>query len=109
MIAMAIGTIQCPVHSFQRISDCRGVIPFVRRYILPGIWSVAIAAVSSQSQLISIILAPFPMAGFAFSGSSFENQTQMAVPTGRGPVFSDEGKIGVVVGLDEILGSFLTG
>jgi hypothetical protein len=98
MLSMTVNTIQCTVHTLQWIPRYRCVVPFVGGYIFPGIWCMTVAAIDSQSEAITIILAAFPVAGFAFGRSPFEYQVQVAIPTGSGAVFPDKREIGFVVG-----------
>jgi hypothetical protein len=97
-LAVTVDTIKSPVHTFQGITRRSGVVPLIGGYILPCVRGVAVAAVHSQPQLISVIWASHPVTGLAVFRSPLEHQIQMTVPTGCYPVFPDERKIGVVVG-----------
>jgi hypothetical protein len=98
LLAVAVRTVQGPVHPLQRIPGCRSMVPLVGGHILPRVRRMAVAAMDAQSQLISVILSALPMAGFTFPRSSFENQAKMAFPTGGDSVFTNKREIGIVMG-----------
>jgi hypothetical protein len=54
-LAVTVDTIKRPVHAFQGITRRCGVVPFIGGHILPCVRGVAVAAVHSQPQLITVI------------------------------------------------------
>jgi hypothetical protein len=106
-LPVALDTIESPVDTLQSITGSSGMIPLVRRDILPGECGVTICAMAAESELISVILTAFPMANLTSRRGSFEDVIQMAFAAGDSPVSSGEGEIGPVVGFNRPFFDFL--
>jgi hypothetical protein len=99
-IPMTLDTVESAVDSFQNITGCGGVVPFVRRYVLPAKWGMAVAAVAAQSQLVSVILAALPVTSLACSGCTLKNFVQVALCARNGAVPPREREVGSIMRLD---------
>ena len=87
------------------------MIPGIGLDNFPIMGGVAVGAMYTQLQLVPVILLPVPVAGLAVGGCALHHSLEVALGAGYGSMFSDQGKIGLVVadGVPLFLLSFRSG
>jgi hypothetical protein len=78
-LPMTFGTIQSSVYAFQKISCGRFMIPFIRSNIFPRERHMTVGTMGSQSELIPVILPPFPVTDLACCGCPFKNSVEVTL------------------------------
>src|SRR5512138_1898182 len=87
------------VDALEPVADVDLVAPECGVDLLPGLRRVAVRAARAETERIAVVLAADPMAVFAVLRRALEDQVEVALAAGHGPVLADEREVGAVMRL----------
>jgi hypothetical protein len=106
-VAMTLHAIERSMRALESEPGDGLVIPSTGNERAPGLWSVAVTALGAKLELVRIILPPSPVARLTGARRSSQDPLDVAITALHGPVLPHQGKIRIVMGLNQILSSFL--
>jgi hypothetical protein len=101
-IAVTFGAFSGPMCTLEAKTRHRLVIPRPSDDSLPGLRCVAVFTMVAQLQPVSVILPSDPVALLTFQGCTLYDAVQVTLAAFDGAMPAHQGKVGVIVGLNEV-------
>ncbi len=98
IVFVTLGAVQDFMGSLEGETRFLFMIPGPGPDRFPVMRGMAVSAVKSQLQVVTVVFFADPVAGFTTGRGALQNSLQVAVSAGYGPVLSDQRKIGLVMG-----------